>query len=87
VMLLALVGIKQINDIRAEDYRERVASGTFRLMADNLQPMKPFERRQAMNAWQRLLGVPLTVRELSELHLDSSSWARLLQGSVLVRPT
>ena len=87
VMLLALVGIKQINDIRAEDYRERVASGTFRLMADNLQPMEPFERRQAMNAWQRLLGVPLTVRELSELHLDSSSWARLLQGSVLVRPT
>ncbi|MFA5677946.1 MAG: ATP-binding protein [Pseudomonas sp.] len=86
VLLLALLGIQQINGIRAEDYRERMASGTFRLMADNLEPMDSSERRQIMNVWQRLLGVPLELHELSELSLDSSSWSKLLQGRVLVRP-
>jgi hypothetical protein len=37
VSLLALLSIRLINDVRAEDYRERIASGTFRLMADNLE--------------------------------------------------
>src|SRR5690606_31840250 len=40
-----------------------------------------------MNVWQRLLGVPLEIHELGALQLDSSSWSRLLQGAVLVRPT
>lgn len=87
VLLLALLGIQQINGIRAEDYRERMASGTFRLMADNLEPMDSSERRQIMNVWQRLLGVPLEVHTLPDLQLDAKSWSKLLQGSVLVRPT
>lgn len=87
VLLGALLVIQQINGIRAEDYRERIASGTFRLMADNLRPMEVSERRQVMNVWQRLLGVPLEIHELGALQLDSSSWSRLLQGAVLVRPT
>lgn len=86
VSLLALLSIHQINGIRAGDYRERIASGTFRLMADNLQPMDDSERRQVMNVWQRLLGVPLHIQALSELQLDSSSWSKLIQGRVLVRP-
>src|SRR5690606_12158758 len=72
VSLLALLAIHQINGIRAEDYRERIASGTFRLMADNLQPMDDSERRQVMNVWQRLLGVPLHIQTLPELQLDSA---------------
>lgn len=87
VLLLALVGIQQINGLRVEDYRERIASGTFRLMADNLQSMDAVERRQIMNVWQRLLGVPLTLHPLPDLQLDSSSWSKLIQGKVLVRPT
>lgn len=87
VLLLALVAVHQINGIRAEDYRERIASGTFRLMADNLEPMDHAERRQAMNVWQRLLGVPLELHALADLQLDAGSWSRLLQGAVLVRPT
>lgn len=86
VLLLALLGIHQVNGIRAEDYRERIASGTFRLMADNLEPMDRSERRQAMNVWERLLGVPLALHPLVDLQLESSSWSKLLQGSVLVRP-
>ena len=86
VLLLALLVIQQVNGIRAEDYRERIASGTFRLMADNLAPMDNAERRQMMKVWERLLGVTLELRELSELHLDSSGWAKLLQRTILVRP-
>ena len=87
VLLFALLGIHQINDIRSEDYRERIASGTFRLMADNLEPMDGSERRQRMNVWQQLLGVPLELWDLPDLHLDSSSWSKLLKGSVIVRPS
>lgn len=85
-LLLALFGVHQINDIRTGEYRERVARGTFRLMAANLEHMEAAERRQRMNIWQRLLGVPLNLQELSELKLDSTSWSKLLKGHVLVQP-
>ncbi|MEE3158791.1 MAG: two-component sensor histidine kinase, partial [Pseudomonadota bacterium] len=47
VSCLALISIRMINDVRAEDFRERVATGTFRLMADNLEPMDDAERQKA----------------------------------------
>ncbi|WP_193074884.1 ATP-binding protein [Pseudomonas sp. FME51] len=86
VSLVTLLSVHLINDVRAADYRERIASGTFRLMADNLQPMDASERRQAMNVWQRLMGVPLAIQPMESLHLDSSSWAKLIRGRVLVLP-
>lgn len=85
VSLLALLSIRLINDVRAEDYRERIASGTFRLMADNLEPMDDAERLRALAAWTRLIGVPLQLNELDDLDLDSSSWSRLIRGQVLVK--
>ena len=84
VSLLALLSIQLINDIRADDYRERIATGTFRLMADNLQPMDSSERQQAMNVWERLLGVPLEIHSLADLRLDSALWSRLLKDRVVV---
>lgn len=84
VSLLALLSIHLINDIRADDYRERIATGTFRLMADNLRPMDQSERRQAMNVWERLLGVPLETQSLEQLQLDSSVWSQLIKGRVVV---
>lgn len=87
VSLLALLGVRLVNDVRAEDYRERIASGTFRLMADNLKPMDETERLRALAAWSRLIGVPLELRQLNDLNLDSGSWARLIRGQVLVRPS
>tara|TARA_Y100000814_G_scaffold57992_2_gene36009 strand:+ start:433 stop:2031 length:1599 start_codon:yes stop_codon:yes gene_type:complete len=85
VSCLALISIRMINDVRAEDFRERVATGTFRLMADNLEPMDDAERQKAMAVWMRLIGVPLELHPLDALALDSTSWARLIQGRVLVR--
>lgn len=86
VSLMTLLSVHLINDVRAADYRERIAGGTFRLMADNLKLMDETERRQAINIWQRLMGVPLTIQSPESLRLDSASWAKLTRGRVLVLP-
>ncbi|WP_278420595.1 ATP-binding protein [Stutzerimonas kunmingensis] len=84
VALLGAGGLHLLNQYRADDHRERLASGTFRLMAHNMSSMTPVERRQAANLWGRLLGIPLRVRTLDDVSLDSRLEARLLRGQVLV---
>ncbi|HLD66395.1 MAG TPA: two-component sensor histidine kinase, partial [Pseudomonas sp.] len=90
LVLVALLGVGALhlsNQVRADDYRERLATGTFRLMADNLQPMTPLERRRMLALWTRLLGVPLAVRALADEQLDGGVRNRLLRGQVLVIKT
>ena len=87
LVLVALLGagsLHLLNQYRADDHRERLASGTFRLMAHNMSSMTPIERRQAANLWGRLLGIPLRVRTLDDVRLESRLEARLLRGQVLV---
>ncbi len=84
VALLGAGGLHLLNQHRADDHRERLASGTFRLMAHNMSSMTPIERRQAANLWGRLLGIPLRVRTLDDVSLESRLEARLLRGQVLV---
>ncbi|NVJ11758.1 two-component sensor histidine kinase, partial [Myxococcus sp. AM001] len=46
LVLVALLGVgalQLLNDVRVDQYRERLAQGTFRLMADNLSPMVDIE--------------------------------------------
>ncbi|MFN3581429.1 MAG: ATP-binding protein [Pseudomonas sp.] len=83
--LLALLSIQLVNSVRAEDYRERMASGTFRLMSDNLQGMDHTERLRTLSAWTRLIGVPLRLQQGNEVELDTGSWSRLKRGQVLVK--
>jgi two-component system sensor histidine kinase RstB len=87
VSLLALLGIRQVNEFRAETYREDIATGTFRLMADNLAQMEGTERLRALAAWTRLIGVPLQLRSIDQLGLDSRQLAHLGRGRVLVKPS
>ena len=84
---LGLLGLHWINEVRGEHYREELARGTFRLMADNLQPMTATERKRALAQWSRLLGIPLQLRGLDELRMDGRSRARLMNGQVLVKQT
>ncbi|WP_226685888.1 ATP-binding protein [Stutzerimonas stutzeri] len=84
VALLGAGGLHLLNQYRADDHRERLASGTFRLMAHNMSSMTPIERRQAANLWGRLLGIPLRVRTLDDVSLERRLEARLLRGQVLV---
>ncbi|MCF6783247.1 ATP-binding protein [Stutzerimonas stutzeri] len=84
VALLGAGGLQMLNEVRADNHREALASGTFRLMAHNMSSMTPIERRQAANLWGRLLGVPLRVRTLDDVSLESRLETRLLRGQVLV---
>ncbi|WP_425914255.1 ATP-binding protein [Pseudomonas sp. GWSMS-1] len=90
LVLVALLGVgalQLLNDVRVDQYRERLAQGTFRLMADNLTPMVEVERRRAVAVWGRLLGVPMRVTALAEAGLDSSARNNLRRGQVLVQQT
>ena len=87
LVLVALLGVGALqltNEVRSDQYREQLARGTFRLMADSLQPMDDVDRRRALVTWSRLLGVPLELRTLGSDPLDGRARARLLKGQVLV---
>ena len=73
------------NEMRAEQHRERLASGTFRLMASNLVDLDSLERQRAIALWSRLLGVPLQIRAAQSLPLDRSDLGQVLRGRVLVK--
>ena len=70
VGLLGVGGLHLLNQVRADQHREALAAGTFRLMAHNMSNMTPIERRQAANLWGRLLGIPLLVRTLEDIRLE-----------------
>ncbi|MCU1715856.1 ATP-binding protein [Pseudomonas sp. 5P_3.1_Bac2] len=90
LVLVALLGggaLQLLNEMRVTEYRERLAQGTFRLMADNLLPMVGIERQRAVTVWGRLLGIPLRIEPLSSTELDGSARNILRRGLVLVRQT
>jgi two-component system, OmpR family, sensor histidine kinase RstB len=90
LVLVALLGVgalQLLNEVRADQYRERLAQGTFRLMADNLAPMVDVERRRAAAVWGRLLGIPLEIEVLAEVTLDGGARNRLKRGQVVVQQT
>ncbi|MEK1908227.1 MAG: ATP-binding protein [Pseudomonas sp.] len=90
LVLVALLGVGALqltNDLRSDQYREQLARGTFRLMADTMQHMAEVDRRRALVTWSRLLGVPLALEPLNGEPLDGRAQARLLRGQVLVEQT
>ena len=87
VALLGVLALHLLNEVRSDQYRERLAHGTFALMGDNLRPMSPIERQRALAVWERLLGIPLQLRSLSDAQLDLSQRNRLQRGQVLVEQT
>ena len=87
VALLGVLALHLLNEVRSDQYRERLAHGTFALMGDNLHPMSAIERQRALAVWERLLGIPLQLRSLSEAQLDLSQRNRLQRGQVLVQQT
>lgn len=72
------------HEIRTEQYRERLATGTFHLMASHLQELDAVERKRAIALWGRLLGVPLRIQPLRALPLEGSERSHILRGKVLV---
>ncbi|WP_122581660.1 ATP-binding protein [Pseudomonas viridiflava] len=84
VALLGMLALHGLNQARGEQYRERLAHGTFTVMADNLIALNDVERRRALAVWERLLGIPLSLQSLEQAQLDSSARSRLARGQVVV---
>src|SRR5690606_11788053 len=66
LMLVGLLGVGALqlsNEVRSDQYREQLARGTFRLMADSLQPMAEIDRRRALVTWSRLLRGQVLVEQ------------------------
>lgn len=90
LVLVALLGVLTLhlaNKVRGEQYRERLAQGTFTLMADNLKLMDSIERTRALAVWERLLGIPLALETAGQAHLDGGARNRLSRGLVVVEQT
>ena len=87
VALLGVLTLHLVNAVRAEQYREQLAHGTFTLMGDNLKGMNPIERTRALAVWERLLGIPLSLETAEQAHLDGRARSRLSRGQVVVEQT
>jgi two-component system sensor histidine kinase RstB len=87
VAVLGVLSLHLVNQVRAEQHRERLAQGTFSLMADNLALQNDVERKRSLVIWERLLGVPLDLRPMSALTLDGGQRARLYRDLVVVEKT
>lgn len=87
VAVLGVLSLHLVNQVRAEQHRERLAQGTFSLMADNLAQQNAVERTRSLMIWGRLLGVPLQVQPLSAFTLDGGQRARLYRDLVVVEKT
>lgn len=87
VAVLGVLSLHLVNEIRAGQHRERLAQGTFSLMADNLAQQNTVERTRSLVIWERLLGVPLDIQPLSAFTLDGGQRARLYRNLVVVEKT
>ncbi len=85
VALLGAAALQWVNQVRSDEYREHLAQGTFRLMADNLKPLSELQRRSSVRQLQSLLGISLQVQGLAEQPLSGKERTQLLSGRVLVR--
>jgi two-component system sensor histidine kinase RstB len=87
VAVLGVLSLHLLNEVRAAQHRERLAHGTFTLMADNLVPLGELERKRNLMIWERLLGIPLQLQPLSAAGLDGGQRSQLQRGQVLVEKT
>ena len=82
---LGALALHITNEVRAEQYRERLASGTFHLMSSHLETLDTVERKRSIALWSRLLGVPLRIQSIHSLALDGRDRSHVLRGKVLVQ--
>lgn len=87
VAVLGALSVHLLNEVRADQYRERLAHGTFTLMADNLVPLDPLERKRTLLIWGRLLGIPLELQSMAVAGVDGGQRSQLQRGLVLVEKT
>ena len=83
---LTYAGVELVNDYRSQLYRERMARGTFYLMAEGYRERAGDEERQAWSrSLSRMFGAPVTLRDAGELGLSYRDGLHLQEGRVVLR--
>ncbi len=84
---LTYAGVELVNDYRSQLYRERMARGTFYLMAEGYRERTDDEERQAWSrSLSRMFGAPVTLKNAGELSLSYRDGLHLQEGRVVLRP-
>ena len=95
VSVLSGITITIVNGVRLSEYREGMASGTFRLLSEFLAA-KPLDQRQAwLESWSHKLAIPFTLKKDSSAdftpkereHLESDKILVQMQGEEQVQVT
>ena len=83
---LTYAGVELVNDYRSQLYRERMARGTFYLMAEGYRERAGDDERQAWSrSLSRMFGAPVTLRDAGELGLSYRDGLHLQEGRVVLR--
>lgn len=86
VSLLAYAGLEVINGWRAAEYRERMARGTFYLMARGVQRQETAEDEQRwLQVLGRLMGADLDLMPAREAPLDRHEHEAVSRGQVVMQ--
>jgi two-component system sensor histidine kinase RstB len=85
---LTYAGVDLVNDYRAQLYRERMARGTFYLMAEGYRHRAPGPPRQAWSALlSRMMGSRVELLDGAVLTLSYREKLHLGEGRVVMRPS
>lgn len=85
---LTYAGVDLVNDYRSQLYRERMARGTFYLMAEGYRERAPGSPRQAWSALlSRMMGSRVELLDSTALTLSYREKLHLDEGRVVMRPS
>ncbi|GAB3337166.1 ATP-binding protein [Chromohalobacter beijerinckii] len=81
---LALLGYLAVDQVRQENYRERLASGPMQVLAHLAAEQPVDERDEWLASMSSTLGVPMTLHPIDDVSLSYFDRSRLNEGRPLV---
>lgn len=81
----AWFSLDQVNDWRAERYRERMATGIFRLIALGVARQEESERKAWLDNLSRIMEVPFSIVPADKEYFSVREWEKLARGRAIVR--
>ncbi|RXE47240.1 ATP-binding protein [Chromohalobacter israelensis] len=81
---LALLGYLVVDQVRQENYRERLASGPMQVLAQLAAEQPAAERDEWLASMSSTLGVPMTLRPMNGVALSYFERSRLDEGRPLI---
>ncbi|MGB0359818.1 MAG: ATP-binding protein [Endozoicomonas sp.] len=85
VSVLSGIVVTIVNSVRLAEYREDMASGTFRLVTEVLSPLPDGERQQWLQDWGHKLSIPFSMVSIEQSGFNKDTLKRLGHGDVDVR--